>query len=278
MKAAQTRVLLTGAGGGIGTAAANALAAAGSALLLAGRSAGQLAAQARALRQRHPAAQIEWHAGDLRKEIDIHALSARAEAQECNVVIHCAGTPQFGPLGDCGIDTMTNVLQTNLLAPMALTRALLPHMRGLPRAQVIFLGSALGAIGLPGFSVYCAGKFGLRGFAQALRRELADTGVRVQYLAPRSTRTAFNDAAVEAYNRATGTAMDSPEHVARALVRMMENESAETFLGFPEKIAARLNGLAPVALDGAFAKHRRSLGGHAAHHPIHDDKEMKNAH
>lgn len=117
----------------------------------------------------------------------------------------------------------------------------------------------LGRLALPGFSVYAASKFGLRGFAEALRRELADTPVRVQYLGPRSTRTDFNDTAVESYNRATRTATDRPEQVARALRALLENEAAESFLGFPEKLAARLNGLAPTWLDGAFAAHRRQL-------------------
>ena len=114
---------------------------------------------------------------------------------------------------------MQAVLQANLLAPMLLTQALLPHLRGQPRAQVVFVGSALGRIGLPGFSVYGASKSGLHGFAEALRRELAGTPVRVQILAPRSTRTDFNGPAVDAYNRATGTAMDRPEVVAEALLR-----------------------------------------------------------
>lgn len=154
---------------------------------------------------------------------------------------------------------MHQVLQTNLLAPMLLTRALLPHLRTLPRAQVICVGSVLGALALPGFSVYSASKFGLRGFAQALRRELGDTGVLVQYLGPRSTRTAFNGRDVEAYNLATGTAMDPPEAVAQALLAMLQDEAAERFLGWPEKLAVRLNGAAPALLDAAFAKHRRSL-------------------
>ena len=70
---------------------------------------------------------------------------------------------------------MQAVLQANLLAPMLLTQALLPHLLRQPRAQVVFVGSALGRIGLPGFSVYGASKAGLHGFAEALRRELADT-------------------------------------------------------------------------------------------------------
>jgi short-subunit dehydrogenase len=142
---------------------------------------------------------------------------------------------------------------------MLLTRALLPHLLAQPRAQVVCVGSALGRIGLPGFSAYSASKFGLRGFAEALRRELADSSVRVQYLGPRSTRTAFNDAGVEAYNRATGTAMDTPERVARALVELLRSERPERFLGYPETLAVRLNGLVGPWLDGAFARHRRSL-------------------
>ena len=99
--------------------------------------------------------------------------------------MHNAGVPSFGPLEPIASPAqMQQVLQTNLLAPMLLTQALLPHLRRLPRAQVICVGSALGRIGLPGFSVYGASKFGLRGFAEALRRELADTPVRVQYPRP----------------------------------------------------------------------------------------------
>jgi short-subunit dehydrogenase len=128
-----------------------------------------------------------------------------------------------------------------------------------PRAQIVFVGSALGRIGLPGFSVYGASKAGLHGFAEALRRELNGTPVRVQILGPRSTRTGFNDAAVEAYNRATGTAMDRPEAVAAALLQLIESEAAERFLGFPERLAVRLNGVLGAWLDGSFAKHRRSL-------------------
>ena len=153
---------------------------------------------------------------------------------------------------------------------MQLTQAMLPHLMRQPRAQVVFVGSAVGRIGLPGFSVYGASKAGLHGFAEALRRELAGTPVKVQILAPRSTRTAFNDAAVEDYNRATGTAMDAPGVVADALVRLVESESAERFIGFPERLGVRLNGLFGALIDGSFARHRRSLPGR---HPQPAPKE-----
>ena len=108
-------------------------------------------------------------------------------------------------------------------------------------------------------SLYTASKAGLHGFAEALRRELADSPVQVQLLAPRSTRTAFNTTEAEAYNRATGTASDSAERVAQALLQLIESEAAERYIGWPERLGVRLNGAFPPLLDGSFKKHRRQL-------------------
>jgi short-subunit dehydrogenase len=261
MKALDARIVLTGATGGIGTAAAAAFVKAGAAVMLVGRSPARLASQARSLVRDcdAPAQRVAWHAADLNKSASPAELGEAASTWGGNVLVHSAGLPSFGRLESLSAADMAQVLHTNLLAPMLLTRALLPHLQGLPRAQVIFVGSALGRIGLPGYCAYSASKFGLRGFAEALRRELGGTGVRVQYLGPRSTRTSFNSADVEAYNRATGTAMDSTEAVARALLRLMESEAAERFLGFPETLAVRINGIVPGLMDSAFAKHRNSL-------------------
>jgi short-subunit dehydrogenase len=254
MKASQARIVLTGASGGIGRAAADELTRSGAALMLVGRSATRLSAQARALGGR-----ATWQVCDLGDAAALQALAGAAAAWQANVLVHGAGVPAFGRLESIDTAQMQQVLALNLLAPMLLTQALLPHLRAQREAQVLCIGSVLGRLGLPGYSVYSASKFGLRGFAEALRRELADTPVRVKYLGPRSTRTAFNEDAVEAYNRATGTAMDAPDQVARALLALLERDAAEAFVGFPEKLAVRLNGVAPTWLDGAFAKHRAQL-------------------
>jgi len=257
MKARDARILLTGATGGIGRAAAQALRAAGAQVMLSARSAQALVTLAGELDcgDGEPA----WAAADLCDADQVQRLARGAADWRCNVLIHAAGVPAFGPFAAETPEHMAKVLNANLLAPMVLTQALLPHMQRQQGAQLLLVGSVLGALGLPGFSVYSAGKFGLRGFAEALRRELAGTGVRVQYLGPRSTRTAFNSADVEAYNRATGTAMDAVDAVAAAVLRMLEDESPERFLGFPEKLGVRLNGLAPAAMDGSFRRHGRSL-------------------
>lgn len=247
MKLQHARVLLTGASGGIGQAATAALQQAGAAVMGVGRGA---AAGADAL---------PWTQADLSRSEGIAAVADAARQWRANVVVMAAGLPAFGALADQSPAAMRAVVDTNLVAPMLLAQALLPHLLAQPKAQLVFVGSAVGRIGLPGFSVYGASKGGLHLFAEALRRETADTALRVQTLGPRSTRTAFNGSAVDLYNRATGTAMDSPQAVAGALVDLIASAKAEHFIGYPEKLAVRLNGLLGALMDSAFTRHRRSL-------------------
>lgn len=261
MKPADARVVLTGATGGIGEAVARTLLRGGASVMPVSRSAQRLAAWCDALCQGEP----QWRQRlapqvlDINEAAGVASLSAAASAWRANVLINNAGVPSFGRFEALDAVQMAEVVHTNLLVPMRLTQALLPALRQQASAQVIQVGSALGRLGLPGYAAYCASKFGLRGFTEALRRELAGTPVKVQYLGPRSTRTGFNDARVEAYNRATRTQMDSAQVVAEALLALLVSEAAEKFIGFPEKLAVRVNGLAPTLLDGAFGEHRRQL-------------------
>lgn len=260
MKLDRACVVLTGAAGGIGAPTARALARAGAGLVLVGRQGAALEALARSiLRDGGPQATCMSVVADVTTAAGVEAVRRSAEAAGANVLINNAGLPGFGALRDQTPDDIERVIATNLIAPMLLTRALLPHLRTRAEASVLNLGSVLGRLGLPGYSVYSASKFGLRGFSEALRRELADTAVRVQYLGPRTVATAFNGAEAEAYNRATASGSDAPGRVAQAVVQVLASGRAESFLGFPETLAVRINGALPGALDGAFAKHRRAL-------------------
>jgi short-subunit dehydrogenase len=116
------------------------------------------------------------------------------------------------------------------------------------------MGSVFGAIGYPGYAVYSATKFGLRGFTEALRRELAASNVSVHYLAPRATRTRINSSAVERMNTELGVAMDDPERVAQAVCRLLVKQQAAAVIGWPEKLFVRINALLPRAVDGAIRK------------------------
>jgi short-subunit dehydrogenase len=252
-------VVLTGATGGIGRAIARALVARGDRVVLVSRSADEVGRLARELSRDAPPGAIEALAVDVTRAEGRAAIVRSAAARDCDVLVNNAAIPSFGPLDALDDAHVESVVATDLVAPVLLTRAMLPVLRQRPKATVLNVGSTLGRLGLPGFSVYGAAKFGLRGFSEALRRELADGPVRVRHLAPRATRTAFNDARVEAYNRATGTRVDAPERVAAAALAMIDGGPSERVLGFPETLAVRLNGLVPTWLDGAFRAHRAAL-------------------
>ena len=111
-----------------------------------------------------------------------------------------------------------------------------------------------GSIGYPGFTAYCATKFAIRGFSEALRRELADTRVKVLYIAPRATQTGMNAAPVVELNRQLKVTMDDPQAVARQIVRAIAREREELYLGWPEKFFVRLNSLWPRLVDQALRK------------------------
>jgi short-subunit dehydrogenase len=259
MNTSTLSVVLTGATGGIGAATAAELVREGARVLLVARSRQALARLAKALSQDRPPGQVEALAADITTSAGRRDIVELAQARGVNALVNCAGTPCFGSLRSADEDRIPQVLATNLVAPMQLARALLPQLEAQHGACILNVGSALGSLGVPGFSVYCASKFGLRGFTEALRRELAGSGVRVQYLAPRTTRTRFNDARVDAFNRATGTRSDPPQAVAKAIVRMLRGGRAVAALGLPERLAARVNGFAPRLLDAAFKRHRDAL-------------------
>jgi short-subunit dehydrogenase len=111
------------------------------------------------------------------------------------------------------------------------------------------VGSAFGSIGHPGFTGYCATKFGLRGFTEALQRELADSGIQVKYFAPRATETTINSSDVVQLNQQLGNSMDSPKWVAEQLMKQLKSNELRRFLGWPERIFVRLNGVFPALVD-----------------------------
>ncbi|RTQ99173.1 SDR family oxidoreductase [Halomonas nitroreducens] len=240
------RVLLTGASGGIGRALVAELAEAGAWLLISGRNAETL----EALRCRH-SSRVSALPADLTLAEDRRRLVAAAREADCNMLINAAGMNRAELFEDGDDAAIAQLVATNLTATLQLTRALLPQLRTAEHGRLVNLGSAFGQIGYPGQATYCATKFALHGFSQALRREVADTSLKVLYIAPRATRTAMNAPAVEAMNRELGNTMDTPEGVARQVRLAIERGRKETRLGGPERLFARLNALLPGLVDRA---------------------------
>lgn len=242
------RILLTGATGGLGQALANQLARAGATLLLAGRDAGRLSALNNALGTSHSSIRA-----DLTQPEGIAAAAGAARDFGVNVLVNNAGVGGFGMFEDQDWSTVAHLLATNLEAPMRLTHALLPVLKAQPQAAVVNIGSTFGSLPFAGFTAYSAAKAGLRGFSQALRRELADTQVIVIHLAPRAIDTALNTDAVNALNRALHNRSDSADEAARQVVAALRRGYGERHFGFPERLFAWINGFAPGLIDRGVA-------------------------
>ncbi|MBW7930095.1 MAG: SDR family oxidoreductase [Gammaproteobacteria bacterium] len=252
MNLARARVLITGAAGGIGSAIAAELLAGGAHVLLADMNATALAAVAARLSA--ASGRLDTAIVDLGDAASRSSLCRRAAGWGVNILVNNAGVNHFGLFGELAPAQLTQTITINVLAPMLLVQELLPHLTSLPEAQVLNIGSVFGNIGYPGYTAYSASKFAIRGFSEALRRELADTPVRVHYLAPRATRTPINPAAVEQMNAELKAAMDPPAVVARAARLILEREAAATVVGWPEKLFARINAALPGVVDGAIRR------------------------
>lgn len=250
MQLAECRILLTGATGGIGQQLAEHLCAGGARLLLVGRQPERLAQLVERCRGR-----AESVCADITQSAGRDAiLQAARRIGGVNLLINAAGVNHFSLLEQHDEEAIAALVQLNVTATLQLTHRLLPMLRQQERALVVNIGSTFGSIGYPGFAAYCASKFALRGFSEALRRELADTRVKVMYVAPRATRTGMNEQSVVAMNDELKVAMDDPAWVAEAVVAAIGRESEELYLGWPEKLFVRLNSLLPRVVDQALRK------------------------
>lgn len=260
MRLDEKSIVLTGATGGIGGAIAQALDAAGARLLLTGRDRGRLEQLCGQLRSgRH-----QLLIADLTTTEGRQALVDNARAFGVQGLINNAGTGQLALLEQMQDTAIEHLVAVNLTTPMLLCKALTPLLREHDESFIVNIGSILGSIGYAGSTAYCASKFGLRGFTEALRRELADTSINVIYFAPRATDTPLNSVHMQALNRDLGSTVDRPEAVAeRLLLGLTKSHRKNHFVGWPEAFFVRLNSLLPALVDGALRKKLPLIHRHA---------------
>jgi short-subunit dehydrogenase len=174
--------LVTGAGSGIGAALADRLADRGDSLLLLARN----EARAAELATRYPGAQT--FAADLADPASIRV----PEVDRLDSVLHVAGVVDLGPVADQPVDRLREHVDVNLVAPAVLTRFTLPAVRR-TRGTFVFVNSSAGLTANANWSAYAASKFGLRGFADALRAEEIEHAVRVTTVFPSRTATPMQE-------------------------------------------------------------------------------------
>jgi len=214
-----SRVLLTGATGGIGAAIAHALDERGARVILSGRRAEVLAALKAELGGRPDVMTADLGASD-------GPFALAAEAGQIDVLVANAALPGTGDLESFGAEEIDRVLNVNLRTPIQLARALLPAMRERGTGHIVLISSISGKIASPHSSVYCATKFGLRGFGFALHEELRSAGVGVTTVFPGFVRDAgmFVDSGAKLM---PGMGTSSPHEVAQAVIKGIKKNKAE---------------------------------------------------
>jgi len=236
------RAVLTGAAGGIGQAIAFELMPQAEYLILVGRNREAL----EVLQTKLGKERAHVIDGDLTQNATLEKIEHLAsELGGLNLLINNAGSNDFHAYETQSVDAIRGLIEVNLLAPMLLSRQLIPLLKQAQRAQIINVGSVMGFIGFPGFAAYCAAKSGLRGFTQSLRRELANTSIEVRHFAPRATRTGINSAAATSMNRELKTKEDSPEHVSHAFVTFLNGTARELTMGAKEAFFVFINKVLP---------------------------------
>jgi short-subunit dehydrogenase len=110
---------------------------------------------------------------------------------QINCFISNAGYGDFGPLENFSTLQIKNFIATNLTSHMVITKLLLPHFKRIKIGDIIFIGSEAGLLGAKNGSLYCTAKFGLRGFSEALSKDVANKNIRVSIINPGMIRTNF---------------------------------------------------------------------------------------
>lgn len=180
-------VMVTGASAGIGVAIAETFSACGAEVVLLGRDTGRLAAVAARIEAEGGVASplaVDLTTDDGPGRAVSHALS---HFGKIDIVVHNAGTFDFGPFGGTTLDSLDSQWRSNVRAPFAVMQAALPHLA--TGSSVVFVGSNVTTIGWPQTAAYSATKGGVEAMARALSIELAPRGVRVNIVSPGLTRT-----------------------------------------------------------------------------------------
>jgi short-subunit dehydrogenase len=246
--------LLTGASRGLGPHIARALAGEGMRVALAARSAAELDVLAGELR----AAGVEALpvATDLTSADARQRLLARVEGElgPIDVLVNNAGAIHGGPLHHRTAARVEEVIQLNLVAPVDLTRRVLPAMLARRRGRVVHVASLGGKVPMPYFALYSATKYGLVGFNHALQAELHGTGVRSSAVVPGFVGSEGM------WARLGGRAhpvigITTPERVARAVVEVIARDEVERIVNpRPVRPVVALWGVAPRAASALFRR------------------------
>jgi NAD(P)-dependent dehydrogenase (short-subunit alcohol dehydrogenase family) len=236
--------IVTGASSGIGSATAHELARRGARVVLAARRAAQLEEQAEVIRT--GGGEAVTIPTDVADEQQVTRLAEQTidTFGRVDVLVNNAGAGWSRPLTSTPPEAIASLLKVNLLGAILLTRAVLPGMLSRDHGAIIFVGSLSGRVAME--PLYSASKYGVRGFALGLRRQIAGRGVSASLVSPGKIDTAMT--------RDVGGPMPQPDVVARTIADLAVRPRREVVVPQRHYAIAWLEQLLP---SGADIAHRR---------------------
>lgn len=255
-------VLVTGANGGLGAAIARGFKARGAKVILSGRRPDALAPLAEELSARVVVA-------DLSKKDDVSKLAE--ETHDADIAILNAAVPGSGSVLEYDAQQIDRALDVNLRAPIHTARSLAVRMVEKKRGHIVFISSISGKVATQGQAMYNCTKFGLRGFAFALREDLRAHGVGVSTVFPGFIRGAgmFAETGVEL---PAGGGTKTPDDVFRGVYRAVTKDLAEVDVAaFEQVLGGYIFPLAPSFITWT----QKMFGGEAIAQRMSDAQKHK---
>jgi NADP-dependent 3-hydroxy acid dehydrogenase YdfG len=261
--------VITGAASGIGRALAVRLTAEGAKLALADKD---VAGLAQTREQCSGASVVKILQVDVarREEMEVMARDVVASLGYVDVVINNAGVSSFGLIQELTYETLQWTVETNLWGVIHGTRAFLPHLLARPEANLVNVSSVYGLIGVPGQAAYCASKFAVRGFTEAVRQDLRGTRVAVTVVFPGGVRTQIvknsrSDASIppaeqqRLRQRFEQSLHTSPDEAGEAILDGIYRDAPRVLIGADARKIDLLARIRPGSYDGVVARHAARL-------------------
>jgi len=250
------RAIITGASSGVGRALAILLAAEGMRLLLTARREDRLEALASEINQSGGTA--IFLPGDIASDPLRRRLVERAESEfgGLDVLVNNAGIGAYGPFEEASADRLRMLMEVNFFSAVELTRLCLPLLQEGRSPIICNVSSILAHRAVPGKSEYCASKFALHGFSDALRAELSTKNIDVLLVSPSTISSEFSQAVVERRGKqpAVGKLARTPESVAKAIVRGLRSGRHEVIPSNSGRALVWLDRLSPWLADIVLAR------------------------
>ena len=250
------RTIVTGASSGIGRAIALELARQAARLVVTARREARLRQLVEELR--NLGAEAHYVAGDLTDPEHRRRTVAVAQTQfgGLDLLVNNAGVGALGPFAQAGEARLRRVMEVNFFGPVELIRSALPLLQTGRNPMIVNVGSVLGHRGVPDKSEYCASKFALHGFSDALRCELVAGGIEVLLVSPSTTQTEFFDSVLEKRGEESAPRLGamSPEQVARQTVRAIRRGRQELILSLGGRLLVWFDRLCPPLANRLVAR------------------------